>query len=112
MAGSGVDMALGGIGVAGNQGFCLTLTHLPNPANGADRIKSSHFRTRLFAAAHLNPYVAREGTIMSYRSIKELVIDVYNSEGAMPSYEKLTAWFGNTSRIVSGRKPITLGTNL
>src|SRR4030095_2046267 len=26
-----------------------------------------------------------------YRSIKELVIDAYNSEGAMPSYEKLTA---------------------
>lgn len=27
----------------------------------------------------------------SYQSIKELVIDAYNSEGAMPSYEKLTA---------------------
>jgi TIR domain len=26
-----------------------------------------------------------------YRSIKELVIDAYNSEGAMPSYERLTA---------------------
>ncbi len=26
----------------------------------------------------------------SYRLIRELVIDVYNSEGAMPSYEKLT----------------------
>jgi len=27
----------------------------------------------------------------NYRFIKELVIDVYNSEGVMPSYEKLTA---------------------
>src|SRR4051812_37477733 len=27
----------------------------------------------------------------TYQSIKELVIDAYNSEGAMPSYEKLTA---------------------
>ena len=27
----------------------------------------------------------------SFRSIKELVIDVYNSEGEMPSYEKLTS---------------------
>ena len=26
-----------------------------------------------------------------YRSIKELVIDLYNSEGSMPSYEKVTA---------------------
>jgi hypothetical protein len=27
----------------------------------------------------------------NYRSIKELVIDLYNSEGEMPSYEKLTS---------------------
>lgn len=60
----------------------------------------------------------------SYRSIKELVIDVYNSDGKMPNYEKLTALvrehFPNSkwqkshytwykSQIKTGRLPLANG---